>query len=72
MSSSEIVTASAIVQMALSLLAASGGLLYYYLNKEDRDRNHNYGVLLACHACARRAAVHPGRDAVVAVKRCTR
>ena len=50
-------TSSATVQIALSLLAASGGLLYYYLNKEDRDRNRNYGALLAGHACARRTAV---------------
>ena len=25
--------------MALGLLAASGGLLYYYMNRDNRDRN---------------------------------
>ena len=43
-------------QMALSLLAVSSGLLYYYLNKEDRDRNRNLGALPARHhdICAQR------------------
>ena len=44
--------ADAGVQMALSLLAASGGLLYYYLNKDDRDRNRSYGALLVISASA--------------------
>ena len=39
--------ASARTQMALGLLAVSSGLLYYYLNKEDRDRNRNLGPLPA-------------------------
>jgi len=59
-------------QMALSLLAASGGLLYYYLNKEDRDMNRNYGELLAGHACGRRGASRAGRTPADTVQRCLR
>ena len=45
------------VQMALGLLAASGGLLYYYMNTDKRDRNLGAATCLRKDALLRRLPV---------------